>query len=89
MQPLQDLLHRIRWDPDFGKGRFALGYRDRVTRQDRIVPFASVSFDPARPGFFSMQDEDGIVRHIPLHRVRTVFKDDAVIWQRPRPPEDP
>jgi uncharacterized protein (UPF0248 family) len=82
MQPLQDLLNRIRWDADFGSGRFALGYRDRLVREERIVPFASVSFDPDRPGFFSVEDEDGTIRHIPLHRVRTVYKDGGVIWQR-------
>jgi uncharacterized protein (UPF0248 family) len=87
LQPLQDLLHRIRWDPDFGKGTFALGYRDRMAREDRIVPFASVGFDPSRPGFFSVQDEDGVIRHIPLHRVRTVYRNDVVIWQRPGPAE--
>lgn len=84
---LQDLLHRIRWDPEFGKGSFAVGYYDRMTRAERVVPFASVTFDPPRSGFFLVQDEDGVVRHIPLHRIRTVYKDGAVIWQRPSSPE--
>ena len=84
MQPLQDLLHRIKWDPEFGKGEFALGYYDRVVHQETIVPFASISFDAQRPGIFSFLDEEsGAVSHIPLHRVRTVYKDGAVIWQRP------
>jgi uncharacterized protein (UPF0248 family) len=82
VQPLQKLLHRIRWDPEFGNGRFALGYRDRVAGEERIVPFASITFDAARPGFFAVEDADGVRRHIPLHRVRTVYKDGAVIWQR-------
>lgn len=33
MQPLQELLHRIMWDPVFGEGEFALGYEDRVARR--------------------------------------------------------
>jgi uncharacterized protein (UPF0248 family) len=85
MQRLQDLLHRIRWDPDFGTGSFAVGYRDRAA--ERVVPFSSVSLDPRRPGFFSVQDDDGVTIHIPLHRVRKVYKGDAVIWQRPRTTE--
>jgi uncharacterized protein (UPF0248 family) len=87
VRPLQDLLHRIRWDAEFGRGAFALGYYDRVAQHERIVPFASVSFDPARPGTFSAQDEDGVVRHIPLHRVRAVYKNGLAIWQRPNSPE--
>lgn len=87
MQPLQDLLHRIRWDPKFGKGRFALGYHDRLAGDERVVPFVSITFDPDRPGFFSVEDPDGVRRHIPLHRVRTVYKDGSVIWKRPVAPD--
>jgi uncharacterized protein (UPF0248 family) len=86
MQPLEDLLHRIRWDAEFGKGAHALGYYDRIAQREQVVPFASVSFDPQRPGMFSVQDEDGALRRIPLHRVRTVYKDGVVIWQRPGAP---
>ena len=83
MQPLQEILHRIRWDPEFGKGHFALGYHDRVAGEDQIVPFASIIFDATHPGFFALEDADGVRRQIPLHRVRTVFKDGEVIWERP------
>lgn len=87
MQPLQDLLHRIRWDAEFGKGAFALGYYDRIVRQERVAPLRSVSLDPQRPQTLALQDEDGMVRHIPLHRVCTVYKDGVVIWQRPSRPD--
>jgi uncharacterized protein (UPF0248 family) len=83
VQTLRQLLDRIRWDPEFGKGRFALGYHDRVAGELRIVPFASIAFDVDRPGFFALEDDDGVQRHIPLHRVRVVYKNGAVIWQRP------
>ena len=85
MQPLHTLLHRIKWDAEFAKGEFALGYHDRVAHQERVVPFASISMDP-EAGSFSVHDEEGIVAHIPLHRVRTVYKDGVVIWQRPGHP---
>jgi uncharacterized protein (UPF0248 family) len=83
MQPLEDLLARIRWDAEFGKGAFALGYYDRIASREAVVTLASVSFDSQRPGMFAVKDEDGIIRHIPLHRVRTVYKNGAVIWRRP------
>jgi uncharacterized protein (UPF0248 family) len=83
MQPLQDLLHRITWDADFGKGSFALGYEDRIAPQERVVSFKTVRFDPERPGTFSLHQEDGSVVHIPLHRVRAVYKNGEAIWRRP------
>ena len=83
MQPLQDLLHRIKWDPEFGNGEFTLGYEDRIAHEEKIVPFAATRIDPQRPDAFSFQDEDGIVEHIPLHRVRAVYRNGVVIWQRP------
>ncbi len=35
MKPLQELLSKIRWDKEFGKGRFEIGYDDHL--QKRIV----------------------------------------------------
>lgn len=87
MQPLEELLHRIRWDAEFAKSTFALGYIDRIAGVEQIVPFTSVTFDPQRGGMLSVEDEDSMVRHIPLHRVRTVYKDGVVILQRPSPPD--
>jgi uncharacterized protein (UPF0248 family) len=28
MTPLHELLNRIRWDPEFGRGQFKIGYLD-------------------------------------------------------------
>lgn len=53
---------------------------------EQVVPITSVKFDPQRPGMFNVEDEDGRLRHIPLHRVRTVYRDGVAIWQRPDPP---
>ena len=81
MQPLRDLLHRIRWDAEFGCGEFALGYDDRMARRETVVPFRSIRIEPSE--MFSFRDDNGTVTRIPLHRVRTVYKDGAIIWQRP------
>jgi uncharacterized protein (UPF0248 family) len=35
MIPIHELLSRIRWDPEFAKGDFQLGYYDRT--EDRII----------------------------------------------------
>jgi len=86
MLPLDQLLHRIKWDAEFGKAEFALGYYDRVLDEETIVPFASVTLDAQRDDTFRLTDQEGIERHIPMHRVRTVYRNGAPIWRRPPHP---
>jgi uncharacterized protein (UPF0248 family) len=82
MQPLRELLDRIRWDAEFGQGQFALAYHDRVTHQDVVVPFTSIAVKSGGDSF-SFEGDEGVA-HIPLHRVHTVYKGGVVIWQRTR-----
>ena len=79
---LRELLNRIKWDPAFSKGTFALGYYDRIARQEKVVAFTSITLDPAGRSF-SVCGDDGVSVRIPFHRVRTVYKDGAPIWRRP------
>jgi uncharacterized protein (UPF0248 family) len=81
VQPLDQLLDRITWDAEFGRGRFAIGYLDRVAGAERVVAFEEVQRDPGGHTL-SLLGEGGMTVHIPLHRVRTVFKNGVVIWQR-------
>jgi len=83
MQPLQELLSRIRWDTEFGKGSFSIAYEDRVAGAERAVPFEATVIDPRRPRDLTLSDEEGRVIHVPLHRVRRVSKDGITIWERP------
>ncbi|HLS56725.1 MAG TPA: DUF504 domain-containing protein [Zeimonas sp.] len=83
MVPLHELLARIRWDPEFGKGEFALGYLDRVLGRIVVVPLRDVVVDPHDHFAFELLDDEGIVHHVPFHRVRQVLHDGAVIWERP------
>jgi uncharacterized protein (UPF0248 family) len=86
MVALDRLLHRIKWDREFGSGEFALGYYDRVIGQETLVSLSSITFDRQRPDTFTFTDEDGVARHIPLHRVRSVYRDGRIIWSRAREP---
>lgn len=84
MIPVHDLLNRIRWDPEFGRGEFAIGYYDRVARGVVTVPLAAVRFDPQHRFFFDVTDAEGAVHAVPFHRVRRIYKDGRLIWQRDR-----
>jgi uncharacterized protein (UPF0248 family) len=82
MIPIQDLLHRMQWDPEFGKAEFEIGYFDRVTNGIVRVPFRHVHFEKGEHFAFEAIEEDGSVHTVPLHRVREMRRNGALIWQR-------
>ena len=83
MTPIHELLNRIRWDKQYGQGRFEIGYFDR--REDVIhrVALQEVAFPEDEPHAFELVDESERTRRIPFHRVREVVKDGQIIWSRP------
>ncbi|HEY8037716.1 MAG TPA: DUF504 domain-containing protein [Methylobacter sp.] len=82
MIPIQELLHRIRWDQEFGRGEFVIGYYDRIGHEIILVPFIETTFPKDAPGVFELIDHEGKTHTIPLHRVRSVYKDGELIWFR-------
>ena len=83
MTPIHELLNRIRWDKDFGQGRFEIGYYDRHEDALQWVAFQEIVFPAGERRVFIVVDESGQARRIPFHRVREVVKDGHIIWQRP------
>lgn len=63
MTPIQDLLHRIQWDPEFGKGEFVIGYHDRL--DDRIVrvPFQRVHLARGQHFSFDVIEDRRLAAH--------------------------
>jgi uncharacterized protein (UPF0248 family) len=82
MIPIQDLLHRIRWDQEFGRGDFTIGYYDRIEHEIILVPLLEVTFPKDSPGVFELIDHEGRTHTIPLHRVKSVYKNGELIWHR-------
>ncbi len=82
MMPIQDLLHRIRWDPEFGKGEFEIGYEDRVAGRNVRVPFRRLNLEPGEHFAFDAVEDDGSTHMVPFHRIREVWRDGKLIWQR-------
>jgi uncharacterized protein (UPF0248 family) len=88
MTPIPVLLSRIRWDKEFGQGRFEIGYFDRHEREVHRVALQEVAFPDDERHTFEVVDETGQARRIPFHRVREVLKDGQVIWRRPSAGKD-
>lgn len=82
MIPIDEVLHRIQWDAEFGGAEFVIGYLDRVAGRILRVPFADVRLVAReRPGL-EVVESDGSVHRMPLHRVREVWRDGVLIWER-------
>ncbi len=84
MQPIHELLARIRHDKEFGKGRFEIGYFDRREGTIHRVALNQIAWPEGERRVFEVLDERGEHRRIPFHRVREVYRDGQRIWQRPR-----
>jgi uncharacterized protein (UPF0248 family) len=85
MIPIEQLLHRIQYDPELKGGAFTIGYCDHVLRSIVQVPFEQVHLTRGHHFSFDVRDTDGEIRQIPFHRVREVWRDGELIWQRPEP----
>ena len=85
MIPIHELLSRIRWDEAYAKSRFVIGYWDRLDNKVLHADLREISWDRDNPTFFDLMDEDGITHSIPYHRVREVWRDGNLIWERHPP----
>lgn len=82
MMPIQELLSKIRWDVEFGRGHFEIGYYDRAEHRIIVVPLAEIVYPRDRHGIFELIDGDGLVHSVPLHRIKAVYKNGELIWHR-------
>jgi len=82
MIPIQDLLHRIQWDSEFGKGDFVIGYYDRVTRRIVRIPLRRVCLGKGEHFSFEAVEDNGASHMVPFHRVREVWRNGKLIWRR-------
>jgi uncharacterized protein (UPF0248 family) len=83
MTPIHELLKRIVWDQEFGRGQFEIGFSDRHQDTLQRIALQGISFPSDEPNAFELVDESGQPRRIPLHRIREVYRDKQLIWQRP------
>lgn len=82
MLPIQQLLSRIRWDQAFGDAEFIIGYYDRLLNAMVRVPLSALLGQTADHRALELMDPEGLVRTVPLHRIREVYRNGELIWQR-------
>ena len=78
-EPAPDTVVSVTGDAANG---FEIGYYDRVTRAIVRVPFRHVRFEKGEHFALEAVEDDGSVHTVPLHRVREVWRNGALIWVR-------
>jgi uncharacterized protein (UPF0248 family) len=82
MKPIHEIFSRIRWDAEYGRADFVVGYYDRLAQRIIRVPFRELLFDPGDHFSFQLLDEEGALHTIPYHRVKELFRNGECIWHR-------
>ena len=82
MIPIHELLNRIKWDDEFGRGEFIIAYHDRFKDDVIKVPLKELIFDSEDHFDFVLTDDMGETHSIPLHRIRDVYRNGRLIWHR-------
>jgi len=82
MIPIHELLNRIHWDKDYGDAEFLIGYYDHVEHRIIRVPLKELYFDKEDHFDFELMDDEGEWQTIPLHRIRQVFRNGELVWER-------
>ena len=82
MQPIRELLSRIRWDADFGNAEFRIGFYDRMEHSILYVSFREIALVPGDHFSFHYIDEEGVSHSVPMHRIKEVYRNGERIWHR-------
>jgi uncharacterized protein (UPF0248 family) len=80
--PIRELLNRIRWDAEFGRADFGIGYYDRIQDKIVVVTIRQVFFSPGNHFSIEVIDDAGESRAVPLHRIREVYRNSVLVWER-------
>ena len=78
MIPITELLNKIRWDNNLKEQDFTIGYK----HNDKIIkiPYNEVEMTD-KFSFTCIQHNKRT--DIPFHRIRIVWQNDKIFWQRP------
>ncbi len=77
MLPIQDLLNKIKWDKRENPEQYSIFYLDRILNKLIQIPYTKIK--KLEGSFMVIGEEE---TDIPLHRIKKVMKNDAVVWER-------
>ena len=78
MQPIHELLNKIKWDKRENPDDYLIFYYDRILNKLIQLPYNKIK--RIEGSFMVLDNEDET--NVPLHRIRKVAKNNAVVWER-------
>ncbi len=84
MMPIRQLLNRIRWDAEFGRADFEIGYYDRLEDKIVVVTIRQVHFSPGNHFSIEVIGDGGGSHMVPLHRIKEIYRNSVLVWERHR-----
>lgn len=79
MQPIKDLLNKIKWDNNLKEEEYSLFYIDRITKTLREIRYIDIK--KVEDNFIIIEKDDDEV-NIPLHRIKKVKRNNKLVWER-------
>ncbi len=78
MQPISDLLNKIKWDERENPEQYLIFYFDRILNKLIEIPYTKIK--RIEGSFMVLNNEEE--SNIPLHRIKKVAKDKIIVWER-------
>jgi len=78
MQPIQDLLNKIKWDKRENPNDYLIFYYDRILKKLMQIRYNEIK--RIEGSFMILDNEEE--SNVPLHRIRKVAKNNVVVWER-------
>jgi len=78
VQPIKDLLNKIKWDKRENPEQYSIFYYDRILNKLIKIPYTKIK---RLEGSFMVLDNEE-ESNIPLHRIKKILKKGEVVWER-------
>ncbi len=79
MQPIQDLLNKIKWDKRENPKQYSIFYFDRISKNLIKINYNDIK---RMEGSFIIIEKNNEEVNVPMHRIRKVAKNNIVVWER-------
>jgi len=78
MQPIHELLNKIKWDKRENPNEYSIFYYDRILQ--KLIKIHYNKIKRIEGSFMIIDNEEE--SNIPLHRIKKVTKNNIVVWER-------